>query len=359
MEGKENKDLLVQKFTPEFIEHMTDFKDYVIGWGNGNKSFCYLIELGTKEYGEIRGANSSKFGLWRGTYGDDKEIKYRATKKNFGGDVDLAFSKLKIEIARIINKSKTFKEFHEIDSFLSPMFKYKIMYIYNSKMMIPIFSLNKIQHFEECLHLKISDTFEDAQKQLMKYKKENKPRCDTYEFMCWLYKNYNKYDAMLTKDVNNIIDNKLNDDLAKLQKNKNNISNENFYGATIKKEKKLLDQWYYPRDIKMAEIALKNANYKCENDNNHKCFMRKSNNLPYTEVHHLIPLAYYYRFEKSLDIPANIVSLCSSCHNEIHYGRDAEKLIKKLYNARKQALCDSGIDIDLTTLLDMYNKLNA
>jgi hypothetical protein len=57
---------------------MTDKKEYVVGWGSDNKSFCYLVEVGTKELGEIRGANSSKFGLWYGTHGEDKEIKYRA-----------------------------------------------------------------------------------------------------------------------------------------------------------------------------------------------------------------------------------------------------------------------------------------
>ena len=40
----------------------------------------------------------------------------------------------------------------------------------------------------------------------------------------------------------------------------------------------------------------------------------------YTEQHHLIPMAYSDKFEVSLDVEVSIVSLCSTCHNHIHYG---------------------------------------
>lgn len=109
----------------------------------------------------------------------------------------------------------------------------------------------------------------------------------------------------------------------------------------------------------MAAYALKNAQHKCENNIQHECFTRRSNGMPYTEVHHLAPLCYYDDFENvSLDVPENIVSLCSNCHNEIHYGKNADQLITTLYNERKAKLLAAGIDISLDELLNMYHKLN-
>ena len=73
--------------------------------------------------------------------------------------------------------------------------------------------------------------------------------------------------------------------------------------------------------------------------------MRKSNNKPYMEPHHLIPMAYQDNFDFSLDIEENIVCLCSNCHNKIHYGQGNVELAIKLFNERKEALEKCGIII--------------
>ncbi len=108
------------------------------------------------------------------------------------------------------------------------------------------------------------------------------------------------------------------------------------------------------RNRKIAENALILANFKCEIDNEHYTFIRKNKNIPYTEAHHLIPLAYSELFNYSLDVEENIVSLCSTCHKQIHYGKDAEVLIKKLYTSRKELLKDAGIVLSEQELLEMY-----
>ena len=87
-------------------------------------------------------------------------------------------------------------------------------------------------------------------------------------------------------------------------------------------------------------------------------FIRKKSNKKYTEPHHLVPMAFSDEFEVSLDREENIVSLCSNCHNQIHYGIDADVLIKKLYNERKEALESVGIKITLEHLLSRYD-INA
>lgn len=114
----------------------------------------------------------------------------------------------------------------------------------------------------------------------------------------------------------------------------------------------------YPRDRQTAINALAHANYECEIDINHQTFIRKKSNLKYTEPHHLIPMAFSDEFEVSLDVEENIVSLCSNCHNQIHYGKDADKLITKLYEERKNNLKKVGIVISLNRLLAMYGYSN-
>lgn len=98
------------------------------------------------------------------------------------------------------------------------------------------------------------------------------------------------------------------------------------------------------RNRQKAQNALALAGYKCELGD-HETFIRKSNSLPYTEPHHLIPLQYDELFEKSLDVEANIVSLCSNCHNKIHYGLSIEGMIRELWEKRKAQLQAAGIGV--------------
>jgi hypothetical protein len=110
----------------------------------------------------------------------------------------------------------------------------------------------------------------------------------------------------------------------------------------------------YPRGRKTAINALARAKHNCEVDGDHQSFIRKNTNTKYAEPHHLIPLAYQDSFVNSLDVEANIVSLCSNCHNQIHYGAGSEKLIELLYTRRKQELEQAGVSISLNDLLDLY-----
>ena len=79
--------------------------------------------------------------------------------------------------------------------------------------------------------------------------------------------------------------------------------------------------------------------------------------MPYMEPHHLIPLSEQSRFSVSLDVEANIVSLCSNCHNCVHYGVHAEKssILRKLFDSRKERLVKCEINITFDELLNMYN----
>lgn len=111
----------------------------------------------------------------------------------------------------------------------------------------------------------------------------------------------------------------------------------------------------YKRDKRRSLNALNKANHKCEIDGAHPSFVRRNSNLNYTEPHHLIPMCFSDRFEASLDVEENIVSLCSNCHNQLHYGRDIRPLLDTLFESRKDLLKSAGIEITIEDLYEMYN----
>lgn len=110
----------------------------------------------------------------------------------------------------------------------------------------------------------------------------------------------------------------------------------------------------YMREKKVAMNAMAHADYLCEIDKKHPTFVRKYINLNYTEPHHLIPIAYSDLFDVSLDVEENVVSLCSNCHNLLHYGRDYEVILKRLYGERIEYLRKVGLYITFEELFEMY-----
>lgn len=114
------------------------------------------------------------------------------------------------------------------------------------------------------------------------------------------------------------------------------------------------DKW--ERDEKEVKNCLKNANYKCEFDENHATFISDSTKQNYVEAHHLIPLNHQDKFEHSLDVSGNLVSLCPNCHRKIHLAIKEEQkvIIEKLYNDRKELIDKFGISVSLEDLLNLY-----
>ena len=113
----------------------------------------------------------------------------------------------------------------------------------------------------------------------------------------------------------------------------------------------------HPRDVNVSKNALSIAKYKCECDNLHLSFRRKSPpHLTYTEPHHLIPLSAYQDFEFSLDVEENICSLCSNCHNCLHYGKDNERdrILERLFEKRRNHLVSVGLGVTFEKLKKYY-----
>ncbi|MFV0392822.1 MAG: hypothetical protein ACK5LC_00280, partial [Coprobacillaceae bacterium] len=66
------------------------------------------------------------------------------------------------------------------------------------------------------------------------------------------------------------------------------------------------------------------------------------------------PVKQQFDFKENLDIPENIISLCSSCHEKIHSSSDARELILELYHSRKKDWEKKGIQISARELLRIY-----
>lgn len=112
----------------------------------------------------------------------------------------------------------------------------------------------------------------------------------------------------------------------------------------------------YPRDPKVAGQALSAANYQCEVEATHPTFISQAKKQPYIEAHHLVPMALQDKFDKSLDVIANIVGLCPNCHKLLHLGQpeDKEPLLRKLLVARTSRLKAAGLQIDYPSLFTHY-----
>lgn len=128
-------------------------------------------------------------------------------------------------------------------------------------------------------------------------------------------------------------------------------------GKTKKKITKPLRVFEAFAGIGAQHSALKRAivyaGYQCNIDGNHESFIAK-NGKTYMEAHHLIPMSAQDDFENSLDVDANIISLCPVCHRKLHHGIDIDDDLRRLFNSRVELLKQSGIEITLVDLKKYY-----
>ena len=116
----------------------------------------------------------------------------------------------------------------------------------------------------------------------------------------------------------------------------------------------------YLRNPIISNAALNRAGHLCELDKNHASFVRRNSVNLYMEPHHLIPMSMTEHFGVSLDREQNIFSLCSNCHNQIHYGLrdDVKELVSRLFSSRKNEICAIlGRDISLDDIYGIYSVL--
>ncbi len=83
-----------------------------------------------------------------------------------------------------------------------------------------------------------------------------------------------------------------------------------------KPTKVVVSQVIFNRNPYVVLEVLDRANGICERCNKPAPFNKDSDNLPYLEVHHRIPLS-----ENGDDTVENSIGLCPNCHRQAHYGK--------------------------------------
>jgi len=173
-EIKEKKiEMLRTQFVSDYsLQTIRNMKidEYINGKGD-RSTFCNRIETELKEWGNMKGAFATKFGVYYGTFGTDTNKEYRFVKK-FGDTVEDAFYTIKNEIINLIKAGET-KDFDKINSnLISPMLKGKILSIYYPKDYLNIFSSSHLDFFINQLNLGLIEGLTEIDKQnlLLKYK---------------------------------------------------------------------------------------------------------------------------------------------------------------------------------------------
>ncbi len=99
---EEDRARFVDDYNCDIIQNLT-LDQYVTGKGKENRTFCYCIECELKDYGDMRGANASKFGVWYGRYGEHTSVTYRHVRKySKNNQIDEAFQSVKRVIVDLI-----------------------------------------------------------------------------------------------------------------------------------------------------------------------------------------------------------------------------------------------------------------
>jgi 5-methylcytosine-specific restriction protein A len=110
------------------------------------------------------------------------------------------------------------------------------------------------------------------------------------------------------------------------------------------------------RSPAIAAQAVRAANFACEIDATHWTFTSSAKKQRYVEAHHLIPISQQKNFHTSLDVTANIISVCATCHRMLHFGTLQEKkgVLKLLLKQRRQRLFEKSITVKDSEFLQFY-----
>lgn len=115
-------------------------------------TFVQFVEHRTKQLGSINGQDSSKFGIWeRKRHSEQKKRYTNAGKYSWRKNIPFnnpeeAFEAVKKELLLVINAAREGK-FYLIDNtpYLSPIFKWKVAYLYSNERLISVFSRDVLQ----------------------------------------------------------------------------------------------------------------------------------------------------------------------------------------------------------------------
>ena len=97
----------------------------------------------------------------------------------------------------------------------------------------------------------------------------------------------------------------------------------------------------YKRDPRLILEAKNRDRYSCQIDKGHKTFISKGEN--YVEGHHVIPMFQQKNYTFNLDDVENIISLCPTCHREIHSSDQRSEILSKIYKIQSAFMSVNSI----------------
>ena len=114
----------------------------------------------------------------------------------------------------------------------------------------------------------------------------------------------------------------------------------------------------YKSNPSVAASALRKAQFQCEIDKSHVSFQSNATKSAYVEAHHLIPISKQGLFKFSLDVTANIISLCPNCHRQLHHGLKTKKIapLEILFRKRENQLIEKEIHVKISKIIEFYNQ---
>jgi len=191
----------IQKFPVDSLHNLT-VDEYVIG--RRKPSFCYFVEPGTKDWANIMGATSFKFGIYFGRTKSDPAHKYRFANR-FGTNEKEAFESVKAAVLDLVRLGvEEQPDFAAIDANpLSQMFKAKILSLYFPERFLPVCSAEHLDMLgsslgfpEDLPHSQYQNLLHTAKKRHPRTRGWSEPR-----FMAFVYKVYIRGEGLIDSPI--------------------------------------------------------------------------------------------------------------------------------------------------------------
>lgn len=215
-ESVTKSDKLLEEFLSLFpIERISDLKidEYVVG--KKENSFCWWVESELSSLGDIRGGQLSAFQRF-GIYYDRKKEDYifcnsRTKNPRFGNSKKMVYENVITEICDLLEAVQQ-SNFEDIaKNKLNPLFKNKLVYLYDSERWLPIYSdkdLNIILSLLEIPYTDGEDRIFKRKKLFEFYKSLNRPDLTPQHFMMFIYSDLGLRPYLRNSDIT-----KLNDEV--------------------------------------------------------------------------------------------------------------------------------------------------
>ena len=177
---------LCDKFLKDFPLDSLKTMPIEVYTNDQKNSFCYMIEFGTIELGDIRGGTADKFGIyrWKTDPATNSHVhnygKY-AWKKKLGNSAQEAYDTIRQEVYKIATLADK-GDFDTIDksNVFGPVVKWKIAFMYAHGQLLCVF--NKAYLDAIAKNCGMSDPHEKTIPEIQRFLMECKGERDLFEF---------------------------------------------------------------------------------------------------------------------------------------------------------------------------------